>query len=81
MSIQIQREGRKVYDDDLAVQLHMSDTVCVRDLFDHLELVAQVPTMYGEATSAAARGAMNLIHVLAEQAGISDVEELGIRCR
>lgn len=81
MSIKIERDGRTIWDDDLAVQLRMgSGRVMAQDLIDHLELVAQVPTMYGEATSAAARGAINMIYVLAEQANINNVEELSVDC-
>lgn len=80
MSIQIVRDGRKIYDDDFAVELRASDKVLVRSLVDHLELVSQVPSMYGEATSSAARGAINLIYLLAEQAGVGNVEELAVDC-
>ena len=81
MSIVIHRDGRKIYDDDFAVQLNISDTVLVRDVVDHLELVAQVPSMFGNGTSGAARGAINLIYVLAEMAGIGNIEDLGIDCK
>lgn len=80
MSIVIERDGRKIYDDDFACQLRMSDKVCVRDLIDHLELIAQVPSMFGEGSSAAARGAINLINCLAELASINNVEELAVDC-
>ena len=81
MSIKIQRNGHDVWDDDFALEIRQSDFVSVDKLIDHLELVAQVPTAFGEPTSAAARGAINLINVLAEQAGINNVDELGVWVR
>lgn len=69
MSIKIMTpDGRAVWDDDLAVEMTIArgegGTVPLSVVLDHLELIARVPALYGDATTYAVRTALELIHAL-----------------
>lgn len=81
MSIRIfTADGRKVYDDDLAVQLSIAKAeggeVPLSAIIDHLELIGQVPEAYGTSTAFAARAALTILRQLPPE--IVDLDEAAV---